>query len=87
MLSAGDPTIQKMRLLTQTGDAVLTARPDANAQIPADDYKLSVKVVGRPTIEGEITITKDTTLTCRQTTMGRVLCVDEDGEPQITLQP
>jgi serine/threonine protein kinase len=86
-LHAGDPTVQWVRLENESGERILTARPDGTAQIAAGDYKLSVKVIARSKLEGPISFTEDTNLNCKPATMGRIRCSDSNGKTRIILLP
>jgi hypothetical protein len=86
-ISAGDPTVQWVRLMDQEGNTLISARPDGAAQIPAGTYTLSVKVVARPALAREISVKEETMLSCKPATMGRVKCTDGSGSRTILLKP
>jgi serine/threonine protein kinase len=86
-ISAGDPTVQWVRLMDGEGNTLITARPDGAAQIPEGNYTLRVKVVARPTLSKEISIKEETMLSCKPATMGRVKCTDGSGSRTILLKP
>jgi serine/threonine protein kinase len=86
-LQAGDPTVQWIRLFNDKGDRLLTARPDASAQLSPGTYELRVKVVARSALSGEVSLEEDTFLSCKPATMGRVRCTDRDGNERLVIRP
>ena len=86
-LHAGDPTVQWVRLSNAGGKRLLTARPDGTGQFAPDTYTLSVKVMARSVLEGDLELTEDTSLTCKPATMGQVRCTDANGNPRLLLRP
>ena len=86
-LHSGDPTVQWIRLEDATGTRLINARPDGEATVAPGTHTISVKVTARNKLSGEISINKDTSLTCKPATMGRVRCIDPKGKTQVLLQP
>lgn len=86
-LHAGDPTVQWVRLSNTNGDRLLTARPDGTGTFASDTYTLSVKVMARSVLNGDLELTEDTSLTCKPATMGQVRCIDAHGNPRLLLRP
>ena len=86
-LHAGDPTVQWVRLSNAENERLLTARPEASAQLPAGAYTVSVKVMARSVLNGSLEITDDISLTCKPATMGRVRCTDANGNAKLLLRP
>ena len=86
-LHAGDPTVQWVRLTNADGKRILTARPDADAKITVGSYSISAKVVAREGLTGEISITEDTSISCKPATMGRIRCTEPNGNTRLLLKP
>jgi hypothetical protein len=79
--------VQWIRLEDATGTRLINARPDGEAAVAPGTHTISVKVTARNKLSGEISINKDTSLTCKPATMGRVRCIDPKGKTQVLLQP
>jgi serine/threonine protein kinase len=86
-LHAGDPTVQWVRLTNADDKRILTARPDADTKITVGTYTISAKVVAREVLTGEISITEDTSLSCKPATMGRIRCTEPNGKSRLLLKP
>jgi serine/threonine protein kinase len=86
-LHAGDPTVQWVRLTNAEDRRVLTARPDADELIAPGTYTISVKVVAREVLSGEIAVTEDTSISCKPATMGRIRCTEPNGSTRLLLRP
>ena len=86
-LESGEATVQWIRLKDDTENTLIHARPDGSGQVLAGEYTLVVKVMARPALGKQISITEDTKLRCKPATMGQVKCMRGSSLPPIVLKP
>ena len=86
-LRGGDPTVQWIRLFDSEGEEMLSARPDGHVDVVPGNYRISVKVVARPVLTGNVSIDGAAFLKCKPATMGRIRCTNEAGRARLVLEP
>ena len=86
-LEADDPTLQWLKLRGPAGDTLAKASPSASAAIAPGDYTLRAKVVGRPAIEGPLTVDAADTWRCVVLDGAKVRCEADSSGATVTLAP
>jgi hypothetical protein len=86
-IGRSDDTLQWIRLEDAAGNRLLNADPSATAAIPAGDYTLSAKIVGKAKVSAPLAITGPLTLSCGPAADGAITCADPSGAPVLTLPP
>jgi len=85
-ITAGDESIQWIKLASADGDTLFKADPSNSAALAPGTYTLTAKVVARPKATGTIELTDvDISLTCVPGEQQTVTC--DSGDGTITLAP
>jgi hypothetical protein len=86
-LEADDPTLQWLKLSGPSGETLAKASPSASAAVAPGDYTLRAKVVGRPALNGPLTVDAADTWRCAVLDGAKVQCEADLSGATVTLAP